>query len=148
MTNSKFQIPKKIHAPCFKFHASNGYAAMFSFLVMMVVLGTLFSVFSILVLKGVFLARTSVIEFKNIYAIESFIEDALRRNRDTDLADISNGESLEVADSVVSASLLVENSVRDYLFSSQVGNKYFGNGTLRIDGVGSSSKIKRWQDTQ
>ncbi len=139
---------KKFQVPSFKFQDPSGYAAMFSFLVMMVVLGTLFSVFSILVLKGVFLTRTSIIEFKNIYAIESFIEDALRRNRDTDLADITNGESLEVADSTLSSSLLVENSVRDYLFSSQVGNKYFGNGTLRIDGAGPSSKIKRWQDTQ
>ncbi|MDP3764644.1 MAG: hypothetical protein Q8Q95_03420 [bacterium] len=141
--NSEF-----LKAKSYKLKASSGYAAMFSFLVMMVVLGTLVSVFSILVLKGVFLARTSVIEFKNIYATEGAIEDTLKRVRDAAWADTGNGESLNIDDAVVTVSLTTESSVKDYLFSAQINNKYFSHGALRIDGAGPSAKIKRWQDTQ
>ncbi|MEK7629334.1 MAG: hypothetical protein AAB394_02310 [Patescibacteria group bacterium] len=141
-------MANKLKTKNLKLKTEGGYAAMFSFLIMIIVLGSLVSVFTILVLKGIFLARTSVAEFKNIYAIEGFIEDTLKRTRDTSLADTDDGEVLEIGDSIVAISVTSENAVKTYVFSAQIGNKYFGNETLAVDGAGASAKIKKWQDSQ
>lgn len=138
----KFQVPSS------KLKDSAGYAAMFSFLVMIIILGSLISVFTILVFKSIFLARTSVIEFKNIYAAEGFVEDTLKRVRDDNLADTLSGEILDIGEAVVTATLSSESAVKTYSFFTQIGNKYFGSETLVIDGAGASAKIKKWLDTQ
>ncbi|MEK7174980.1 MAG: hypothetical protein AAB722_01420 [Patescibacteria group bacterium] len=142
MKFKNFQIPNS------KIQGSGGYAAMFSFLVMTTILGILISVFTLLVFKSIFLARTSIMGFKNIYAVEGFIEDTLKRVRDPDLADVANDETLEIGDVVAAVSLSSEGPIKHYYFSSQISQKYFGNGVLILDGAGSSAKIKKWQDTQ
>lgn len=136
------------HASCFMFYDPRGYAAMFSFLVMTIVLGGLMSVFAVLVFKSVFLARTSAIEFKNIYAAEGFAEDVLKRARDAGLADVADGETLEVGEAAATVSLSSQGSVKNHAFSAQTGQKYFISEILTVDGSGPSAKIKKWQDTQ
>ncbi|MEK9174422.1 MAG: hypothetical protein AAB725_00425 [Patescibacteria group bacterium] len=121
---------------------------MFSFLVMTIVLGSLISVFSVLIWKSVFLVRTSVIEFKNIYAIEGSIEDTLKRVKDNGLPDTPNGEVLTVGDSTVVATLTSESNTKNYSFLADFDQKYFASETFVVSDPGPSTKIKRWQDTQ
>lgn len=142
------KLKNKIQATCFKLRDCSGYAAMFSFLVMIIILGSLISVFTILVFKSIFLARTSIIEFKNIYAAEGLAEDTIKRARDNDLPDTLSGETLEAGEAAVTATLSSESTIKTYSFSTQIGNRYFGSETLVIDGAGASAKIKKWQDTQ
>ena len=137
----------KFHAPSLKLQDSSGYIAMFSFLVMLTVLSTLVGVFSILVFRNIFSARTGAVDLKNIYAEEGFIEDTLRRSSGSNWATPADGEILTVGDATVRVNISTENSIKSYYFSAQTGGKYFKNEILKLDTSSPGVKIKNWQDS-
>jgi len=145
MTN-KSQILKP---KSYKLKAVGGYAAMFSFLIMLTVFGTLISAFTAIAIKNVFTARVFSVDVRNTYANEGFIEDAIRRARDSELRNVSDGETLSFDDVVVSAVLYEEGSLKNYVFMANVGGKFFKKEMLTIENPDQSNfKIKGWKETQ
>lgn len=136
-----------LHASGFTLHDSCGYAAMFSFLVLTTVLATLVAVFTALVSRNIFIARTGIADLENTYAAEGFIEDTIRRAKSVTWADTANGETLTIANSLVTATLASEGSFKNYYFSARLNNKYFKNEVLKLEGSGSTAKIKEWRDS-
>lgn len=143
--------PKKIitgiKTPELKLRSSSGYIAVFSFLVMVTVLGTLIGVFSMLVSRNVFIARTGGVDLENIYAAEGFVEDTFWRLSSPNWADTANGETLTVGDSTVSTVLSAEDSIKSYYFSAQTRGKYFKNEIAKFKIESQSAKIKDWKDS-
>ena len=138
---------KKFQVSSFKFQG--GYAAMFSFLVMLTIFGTLIVAFTAIAVKNIFTARVFSVDVRNTYANEGFIEDAIRRAKNSELQNVSDGETLSFGDITVTSVLYEEGDVRNYVFSSSASGKFFKREMLTIEKPDQSSfKIKGWKETQ
>ena len=131
-----------------KLKTVDGYAALFSFLVMLVVFTVVVGVFSSLAIKSTSRIRLNLNSLKNMYAADGFAEDVLRRIYDNAVVDASDAETLVVGDSTVSLSFSLEDVEKRHDFSSQTQNKYFRGQTLLVDDTDPSDiKIKEWEDS-
>lgn len=146
MTNkSKIQILKP---KSYKLKASSGYAALFSFAVMLVVFTVVIGVFSSLTIKSVARIGLNTSDLKNIYAADGFADDVLRRIYDAAVVDAASGETLTVGDSTVTLTLALEGLAKRHNFSSLIYGRYSHNHTLLVDDtVPAAIKIKEWKDS-
>jgi hypothetical protein len=133
----------------YKLKSVDGYAAMFSFLVMLTVFATLIVAFTAIAVKNIFTARVFSVDVRNTYANEGFIEDAIRRAKDSGLQNVTDGETLSFNDITVTAVLYDEDTVKNYVFSASAGGKFFKREMLTVENADQSSfKIKGWRETQ
>ena len=121
---------------------------MFSFVIMLTVVGSIFLVFSLMALNTLYAGRIMAFNMKNFYAADGLAEDALLRTSKPNLADPTNGETLAVGDVLVTLNLNLVDSIYEHKFSSQIQNRYSSNEILKIDKINPSAiKIKEWKES-
>ena len=145
---TKFPKNLKLQTTDYKLLTSGGYAAMFSFVIMLTVVGSIFLVFSLMALNTLYAGRIMAFNMKNFYAADGLAEDALLRTSKPNLADPTNGETLAVGDVLVTLNLNLVDSIYEHKFSSQIQNRYSSNEILKIDKINPSAiKIKEWKES-
>lgn len=146
MINFKFSnVLKTVN---YKLQATGGYAALFSFAVMLTVFSVIVGVFASVALKSAARVRLNTSDLKNIYAAEGFAEDVLRRATKDSLADALDGEVLTVNEAEVTLTLSLEGSDKRHKFLSILRNRYSNNQTLLFENVNPSQvKIKEWKES-
>ncbi|MFY9492882.1 MAG: hypothetical protein WAP55_00110, partial [Minisyncoccia bacterium] len=87
---------------------ADGYAALFSFAVMLMIFTVVIGVFSGLAIKNASRVRLNTSDLKNIYAADGAADDVLRRIYDAAVVDAADGETLAVGDSTVTLALTLE----------------------------------------
>lgn len=121
---------------------------MFSFVIMLTVVGSIFLVFSLMALNTLYAGRIMAFNMKNFYAADGLAEDALLRTSKSNLADPTNGETLVVGDTLVTLNLNLVDSIYEHKFSSQIQNRYSSNEILKIDKISPATiKIKEWKES-
>lgn len=121
---------------------------MFSFVIMLTIIGSIISVFLLMALNILYAGRITAVNLKNFYAAEGLAEDALRRIRDPLVADALNGETLVVGDATVTLALSLDGLLKKHVFSSQIQSRYSANETLTIDDTNPLNiKIKGWKES-
>lgn len=142
MNLEKFQVSRS------KIQDSGGYAALFSFAVMLVVFTVVVGVFSALTIKSVSRIGLNTSDLKNSYAADGMADDVLRRIYDAAVVDATDGETLTVGDATVTLSLNLEDLLKRHNFSSLIYGRYSHNHTLLVDDtVPVAIKIKEWKDS-
>ncbi len=127
---------------------NGGYAALFSFTVMLMIFTAVIGVFSGLAIKSVSRIRLNTSDLKNIYAADGFAEDVLRRIYDVAVVDAADGETLVVGEATVTLTLNLEDFLKRHNFNSLIYDRYSHNHTLLVDDtVPASIKIKEWKDS-
>ena len=127
---------------------ADGYAALFSFAVMLMIFSVVIGVFSGLAIKSASRVRLNTSDLKNIYAADGFADDVLRRIYDAAVVDAADGETLAVGDSTVTLALTLEGLAKRHNFSSLIYGRYNHNHTLLVDDtVPAAIKIKEWKDS-
>ncbi len=127
---------------------ADGYAALFSFAVMLMIFSVVIGVFSGLAIKSASRVRLNTSDLKNIYAADGFADDVLRRIYDAAVVDAAAGETLAVGDSTVTLALTLEILAKRHNFSSLIYGRYNHNHTLLVDDtVPAAIKIKEWKDS-
>ncbi|MBI2052245.1 MAG: hypothetical protein HYT38_01015 [Candidatus Sungbacteria bacterium] len=138
----------RFHVSCFKFHDSGGYAALFSFAIMLIVFTVVIGVFSGLSIKNTVRTRLNTSDLKNIYAADGFAEDVLRRIYDATVVDALDEETLTVGDVAVTLDLNLEGLLKRHDFNSLIYSRYSHSHTLLVDDtVPANIKIKEWKDS-
>ena len=139
---------KKLQAPSSKLQDFGGYAALFSFAIMLIVFTVVIGVFSSLSMKNTARIRFNTPDLKNIYAADGFAEDILRRIYDATVVDALDEETLTVGDATVTLDLSLEGLIKRQNFDSLVYSRYSHSHTLLVDDtVPASIKIKEWKDS-
>ncbi|MBI4119141.1 MAG: hypothetical protein HY452_02670 [Parcubacteria group bacterium] len=143
-----FQVSNLLKAKSYKLKASNGYAALFSFAIMLIVFTVVIGVFSGLAIKNTARIRLNTSDLKNIYAADGFAEDVLRRIYDVAVVDALDEETLTMGDATVTLDLNLEGLLKRHNFSSLIYDRYSHSHTLLVDDtVPASIKIKEWKDS-
>lgn len=138
----------KLKTKNLKLKTEEGYAALFSFAVMMIIFTVVVGVFSGLAMKSAARVRLNAGDLKNIYAADGFAEDVLRRIYDATVIDAADGETLAVGDATVTLTLSLEGLVKRHNFSSQIYGRYNHRHTLLVDDtIPAAIKIKEWKDS-
>ena len=139
---------KKFQAPRFKLQDSRGYAAVFSFVIMLTVIGSIISVFLLMALNTLYAGRITAVNLKNFYAADGLAEDALRRIYDSAVTDATDGETLAVGEATVTLDLGLDGLLKKHVFSSQIQGRYFADETIKIDDTNPLDiKIKEWKES-
>lgn len=121
---------------------------MFSLVIMLTVVGSIFLVFSLMALNTLYAGRITVFNLKNFYAADGLAEDALLRTSIPSIADPTDGETLAVGDTLVILNLNLVDAIYEHKFSSKIQNRYSSNEILKIDKVNPSTiKIKEWKES-
>lgn len=124
----------------YKLLPTRGYAALFSFVVMLAIIVGIGSVFSAITFKSALRNRSSLFDLKNTYAAEGFLEDTLRRIYDNSLNDPVQGESLILDGVTTTLNLANLAEGQQYSFSS-LKDKYFKTMALFLDDGSSSASF-------
>ncbi len=138
---------RKFQVSSFKLR-DEGYAAVFSFVIMLTIIGSIISVFLLMALNVLYAGRITAVNLKNFYAADGLAEDTLRRIYDPLVADALNGETLIVGDATVTLNLGLDGLLKKHVFSAQIQNRYSANETLTIDDTNPLNiKIKEWKES-
>lgn len=119
---------------------THGYAALFSFVVMLSIIVSIGSVFATTTFKSVLRNRSSLFDLKNTYVAEGFLEDTLRRVYDNVLPDPTQGESLTLDGATATVNLNNLAQGQQYSFSA-FKDKYFKTINLLIDDGGTAASF-------
>ncbi len=143
-----FMKLKKLQVLSSKFQDRQGYAAVFSFVIMLTIIGSIISVFLLMALNTLYAGRITAVNLKNFYATDGLAEDALRRIYDPAVPDAVNGETLVVGDATVTLSIGLDGLLKKHMFSAQIQSRYSANETLIIDDTNPLNiKIKEWKES-